>query len=36
VGGFGLDSSGSGQKLVAGCCKDGNEPSGTTKGGEFD
>jgi hypothetical protein len=35
VGRFGLDSSGSGQGLVAGSCEHGNEPSGSIKGGEF-
>jgi hypothetical protein len=28
VGGYGLNSSGSGVGPVAGCCEDGNEPSG--------
>jgi hypothetical protein len=27
VRGCGIDSSGSGQRPVAGCCEDGNEPS---------
>jgi hypothetical protein len=31
----GLDSSGSGQGPVAGCCEHGNETSGSIKGGEF-
>jgi hypothetical protein len=31
----GLDSSGSGQEAVSGSCEHGNEPSGSTKGGEF-
>jgi hypothetical protein len=35
VGKCGLDASGSGLGPVAGCYKDGNEPSGTVKGGEF-
>jgi len=35
MGGCGLDSSGSGQELVAGSCEHGNEPSGSMKGGEF-
>jgi hypothetical protein len=30
-----MDSSGSGQEQAAGCCEYGNEPSGSTKGGEF-
>jgi hypothetical protein len=33
--GCGLDSSGSGQGPVAGCCDHGNEPSGSKKGWEF-
>jgi hypothetical protein len=32
---FGLDSTDSGMCTVAGCCKDGNKPSGSTKGGAF-
>jgi hypothetical protein len=35
VGRCGLDSSGSGQGQVAGCCEYGNEPSGSMKGGTF-
>jgi hypothetical protein len=35
MGRRGLDSSGSGQGPVAGCCEHGNEPSGSIKGGEF-
>jgi hypothetical protein len=35
IGWEGLDSSGSGQGPVAGCCEHGNEPSGSIKGGEF-
>jgi hypothetical protein len=31
----GLESSGSGYGSVAGSCARGNEPSGSTKGGEF-
>jgi hypothetical protein len=31
----GLDASGSGQGAVADCCRHGNEPSGSIKGGEF-
>jgi len=31
----GLDSSGSGEGLVVGCCEHGNEPWGSIKGGEF-
>jgi hypothetical protein len=31
----GLDSSGSGQGPVAGCCEFGSEPSSSIKGGEF-
>jgi hypothetical protein len=31
----GLDSSGSGQGPVAGCCEHGNKPSGSITGGEF-
>jgi len=31
----GLDSSGSGKGPVAGSCEQGNEPSGSIKGGEF-
>jgi hypothetical protein len=31
----GLDASASGQGSVAGSCEDGNEPSGSIKGGEF-
>jgi hypothetical protein len=30
-----VDSSGSGQAPVAGCCEHGNEPLGSVKGGEF-
>jgi len=33
--GSGLDASGSGQEPVAGSCEHGNEPSGSTKVGEF-
>ena len=33
--GHGLDRSGSGQGQVTGSCKFGNEPSGSTKCGEF-
>jgi hypothetical protein len=35
IGGFGLDSSGSGQESVADSCEHGNEPSVSLKGGEF-
>jgi hypothetical protein len=35
VWGCGLDSSGSGYKLVSGFCEQGNEPSVSIKGGEF-
>jgi hypothetical protein len=35
VGSCGLDSSGSGQGPVAGCCEHGNEPSDSIKGGGF-
>jgi hypothetical protein len=35
VGRCGLDASGSGQGPVAGPCEQGNEPSGSIKGGEF-
>jgi hypothetical protein len=35
VGSGGLDSSGSGQGPVAGPCENGNESSGSIKGGEF-
>jgi hypothetical protein len=35
LGTCGLDSSGSGYGPVAGCCENGNEPSGSIKGGEF-
>jgi hypothetical protein len=35
VGRCGVDSSGSGQGPVAGCCEDSKEPSGSRKGGEF-
>jgi hypothetical protein len=35
MGERGLDSSGSGQKQVAGCCEHGNEPSGFLKCGEI-
>jgi hypothetical protein len=35
VGTCGLDSSGSGEGLVAGCCEYGNETPGSTKGGEI-
>jgi hypothetical protein len=31
----GLDRSGSGYQQVVGCCEHGNEPSGSTKCGEF-
>jgi len=34
-GGCGLDSSGSGQGPLGGCCEHGNEPPGSIKGGEF-
>jgi hypothetical protein len=30
-----VDSSGSGKGPVTGCCEHGNEPSVSTKGGEF-
>jgi len=33
--GYGLYRGGSGWRQVAGCCECGNEPSGSTKGGEF-
>jgi hypothetical protein len=33
VGGYGLDSSGSGQGPVAGSCKNDTESSGSIKGG---
>jgi hypothetical protein len=33
--GYGLDSSGSGQELVADSCEHGNEPSGSTKAWNF-
>jgi len=36
MGGFGLDSSVSGQEHVAGSCGHGNEPSGATRCREFD
>jgi hypothetical protein len=32
---YGLDSSGSGQNPVVGCCEHGNEPLGFTKSREF-
>jgi hypothetical protein len=32
IGICGLDPSGSGEKTVAGCCENGNEPSGFIKG----
>jgi hypothetical protein len=35
VGRCGLDSSGSGQGPVAGCCENGNEPLDSIKSGEF-
>jgi hypothetical protein len=35
VGRCGLDASGSGQEPMAGCCEQGNEPSGSIKGREF-
>jgi hypothetical protein len=35
VGNCGLDTSGSGQRSVAGCCEHGIEPSSSIKGGEF-
>jgi hypothetical protein len=35
VGKCGLVASGSGYGLVVGRCEHGNEPSGSTKGGEF-
>jgi len=35
VGGCGLDSYGSGQGPVAGCCEHGNKPSGSIKDEEF-
>jgi hypothetical protein len=35
VGRCGLDSSGSGQVTVVGCCEHGNEPSRSIKGEEF-
>jgi hypothetical protein len=35
VGRCGLDSSGSGQGPMAGCCEHDNEPLGSVKGGEF-
>jgi hypothetical protein len=34
-GGSGLDLAGSGPRQVAGTCECGNEPSGSTKRGEF-
>jgi hypothetical protein len=33
--GYGLDQTGSGEGQVAGTCKSGNEPSGSTKCEEF-
>jgi hypothetical protein len=35
MGKCGLDASGSGYGLVAGCCEHGNEAVGSIKGGEF-
>jgi hypothetical protein len=35
MGSSGLDASGSGYGPVASSCEDDNEPSGSTKGGEF-
>jgi hypothetical protein len=35
VGKCGVDSSGTGQGPIAGCCEHGNEPSDSIKGGEF-
>jgi len=35
VGSCGLDVYGSGKGPVAGSCENGNEPSGSTKDGEF-
>jgi hypothetical protein len=35
MGECGLNSSGRGEGPVAGSCEHGNEPSGSTKGGEF-
>jgi hypothetical protein len=35
VGGCGLDSSVPGEVPLTGFCEHGNEPSGSTKGGEF-
>jgi hypothetical protein len=35
MGRCGLDSCGSGEGPVAGCCEDGNEPSGSIRGEEF-
>jgi hypothetical protein len=35
VGRCRLDASGSGQGPVAACCENGNELSGSVKGGEF-
>jgi hypothetical protein len=35
VGRCGLDSFGSGQGPIAGCCEHGNELPGSIKGGEF-
>jgi hypothetical protein len=35
IGRFGLDASDLGQEPVAGCCEQGNEPSGSIKGGKF-
>jgi len=32
---YGLDVSGSGQGPMSGPCEHGNEPSGSTKGGDF-
>jgi len=35
IGNCGLDTSSSGQGPVVSSCEHGNEPSGSTKGGEF-
>jgi hypothetical protein len=35
AGRYGLDSSSSGQRPVAGSCEHGNEPLGSITGGEF-
>jgi hypothetical protein len=35
MGRYGVDSSGSGQGLLAGSCENSNEPSGSIQGGEF-